>query len=240
MVTPPSSALQFPYATEPIPYNLDDVLALGDFLSPSGWLLKGIDFVFGFNPGDTVTEWVGGDWHGVSVAGSALRQLAEYHQLAGRDVYGVRGSLVSEWSGIAAANAGIYFEKLAIALEGVAPTLRDIASQLQTTAMGIKNMATTLSSLLGRLLDALIAAAISAAAGAATSETGIGALIGAIGAAYGAWSARQIWLEALKTHALAVELMSGTVGLVTGYLGTLRTDLENRLPTASYDHPAIP
>ena len=74
MVSAPSSVLDTPYPQEAIPGLVNEVLGAGDWLSPSHVLLKGIELVFGFNPGEEAARWVAGDWEAVSTVASALDQ----------------------------------------------------------------------------------------------------------------------------------------------------------------------
>ncbi len=239
MVSAPSDVLHYPYPAEPIPAALNEVLQIGDWLSPSHVLLKGIDLVFGFNPGEEVATWVAGDWRGLAVGSSALGQLAEYAAVLGRDIDTARADLLDDWDGHAASAANAYFNQLARAVDALQTPLRGLASQYRTVSAGMLEMAAAVASILEALLDKLIEMGIKALAATATAETVVGGLFFGGWAAYDAYRATKLWTQALEWHGRAVTLANAMIGLCAGYLGALRGAEGLALPAAAYEHPAL-
>lgn len=235
----PSAVLDTPYPHEPIPSLVNEVLGAGDWLSPSHVLLKGIELVFGFNPGEEAARWVAGDWEAVSTASSALGQLAEYAGRLGSVLYGDSRTMLEQWAGNAATSAGSYFDKLALAIDGMGPNLEGIADEFQSVAAGMQEMATAVASILEMLLDKLIEMGMKALAATALSETIIGGVVFGGWAAYDAYKATKLWMQAVEWHGRAVTMSQGIAGLTAGYLGALQ-DLDSITIPNAYDHPGVP
>ncbi|MCW2845525.1 MAG: hypothetical protein JWN22_3441 [Nocardioides sp.] len=236
MVSLPSEVLDTPYPKEPIPAALNEVLGIGDWLSPSHVLMKGIELVFSFNPGEEAARWVAGDWQSVSKAASALDQLAEYAVRLGHLLDGESATMLEQWQGNAATSASSYFEKLAIAVDSMDAALRGVSDEYQAVAAGMQEMATAVASILEQLLDKLISMGVKALAATALSETVIGGVVFGGWAAYDAYRATRLWTQALEWHGRALTASQALVGLTAGYLGALR-DLDSVTLPNSYDHP---
>jgi hypothetical protein len=236
VVSTPSAVLQYPYPSEPIPSTLNEVLQLGDWLSPSHALLKGIELVFGFNPAEQVGEWVAGDWHGMAVGSTALNQLGEYCQALGKDIYQAKNDMLELWDGHAASQANVYFEKLATAIDQLQSPLRGLATEYQTLAAGMLEFASAIASIMEMLLDKLIEMGMKALAATALSETVIGGVIFGGWAAYDAYKANKLWMQAVEWHGRAVTAANGFVGLTAGYLGALHGP-DGLVVPQGYDHP---
>lgn len=233
----PSGVLQYPYPKEPIPSELNEILQLGDWLSPSHVLLKGIELVFGTNPAEWVAEWFVGDWQGMAVGASALEQLAEYCQAMGHDVFAAKDDMMELWEGHAASQANAYFEKLATAIDALQEPLNGLAKEYQTLAAGIMEAASAVAGIMEMLLDRLIEMGMKALAATALSETVIGGVIFGGWAAYDAYKATKLWMQAVEWHGRAVTMANGFVGLTAGYLGALHGPDGLEVP-AGFDHPA--
>ena len=236
MVSLPSEVLDTPYPKEPIPGLVNEILGAGDWLSPSHVLMKGIELVFSFNPGEEAARWVAGDWESVSTAASALDQLAEYAVRLGRLLNDESAEMLTKWQGNAATSAGSYFERFAIAVDSMGAPLQGVAREYQSVAAGMQEMATAVASILEQLLDKLISMGIKALAATATSETVIGGLFFGGWAAYDAYRATRLWTQALEWHGRALTASQALVGLCAGYLGALR-DLDSITLPNAYDHP---
>lgn len=232
----PSEVLQYPYPKEPIPSEINDVLQLGDWLSPSHVLLKGIELVFGFNPAEEVAEWLAGDWQGLSVGATALDQLAEYCAAMGHDVFRAKNDMLELWDGHAASQANAYFEHLATAVDALREPLHGLSTEYQTLAAGILETAGAIASIMEMLLDKLLEMGAKALAATALSETVIGGVVFGGWAAYDAYKATRLWTQALEWHGRAVTAANAFVGLTAGYLGALHGADGLDLP-AGYDHP---
>jgi hypothetical protein len=232
----PSDVLDTPYPKEPIPNLLNEILGAGDWLSPSHVLMKGIELVFDFNPGEEAARWVAGDWEAVSTVASALDQLAEYAVHMGHLLDVDSRAMLQHWDGNAATSAGSYFEKLAVAVDSIGPNLNGIAHEYQSVAAGMQEMATAVASLLEQLLDKLISMGIKALAATALSETVVGGIVFGGWAAYDAYRATRLWTQALEWHGRALTASQALVGLCAGYLGALQ-DLDSIALPAAYDHP---
>ncbi|QIX28130.1 hypothetical protein ncot_17185 [Nocardioides sp. JQ2195] len=235
----PSEALDFPWPQAQIPSGVDVLLGLGDYISPSFYLRKGIEIVIGYDPASWLVSEFAGDWQKVSQAGTALEQLGEYMHLLAKDVNAARVTMNPFWDGNAADNASVYFEKLAVAIDELQTPLDDIAKAYATTATGIKSWGETINDLLGLLLDYLIELGIAAAATAASSWTGVGLAIGGVGTAYLAYKATSTWMKVVEAHGHASTAAKGVIGLTAGPLGMLHVDQDLELPTSAYDHPDV-
>ncbi len=234
----PSGVLGYPYPVEPIPAALNEILDVTSWLTPSEYLRKGIEFVFHFNPGEIVGEWVAGDWHGMSVASSALTQLAEYTQALGRAVHDESAEMMLDWQGHAASSAAAYFENLAITVDQLNEPLRGLAKDYQTVAAGMLEMAESVGNLMHDMEDKLIEMGIKAAAAVALSETVVGSLIAGAWAISDAKKVLDMWREAQAAYELAVTIADAVVGTTAGYLGALDTGDGLELPGA-YANPGL-
>lgn len=239
MVSQPSGVLGYPYPAEPIPSTLNEILDVTSWLTPSEYLRKGIEFVFHFNPGEIVGEWVAGDWHGMSVASSALTQLAEYTQALGRAVHDESAEMMLDWKGHAASSATAYFDGLAVAIDQLNEPLHGLAKDYQTVAAGMLEMAEAVGNIMHDMEDKLIEMGIKAAAAVALSETVVGSLIAGAWAISDAKKVLDMWREAKDAYELAVTITDGVVGTTAGYLGALDTGDGLELPGA-YSNPALP
>jgi hypothetical protein len=239
MTALPSQVLDTPYPTAPIPDLVNEILGAGDWLSPSHVLLKGIELVFGFNPGEEAARWVAGDWESVATVACALQQLGEYAVRLGHVLYDGSDEMLDHWHGNAAVSAGTYFDDLARAIDSIGPQLDGIASEYTTVAAGMQEMAGAVASILEALLDKLIEMGIKALAATATSETVVGGIFFGAWAAYDAYKATKLWVQAVEWHGRAWTASQAVVGLCAGYLGALE-DLDAITIPVGYDHPGTP
>lgn len=238
MTAMPSEVLDTPYPSEPIPDLVNQILGAGDWLSPSHVLMKGIELVFGFNPGEEAARWVAGDWSSVATVASALTQIGEYAVRLGHVLDDGSLDMLEDWHGNAATSAGTYLDQLAQAIDRIRPNLDGIASEYTSVAAGMQEMAGAVASILEALMDKLIEIGIEALAATALSETVIGGVIFGGMAAYSTYRATKLWIQAVEWHSKAWTAVQAVVGLCAGYLGALQ-DLDSiTLPTA-YDHPGV-
>lgn len=238
MAALPSEVLDTPYPQEPIPDLVNQILGAGDWLSPSHVLMKGIELVFSFNPGEEAARWVAGDWESVATVASALQQLGEYAIHLGRALDDGADDMMVGWHGNAAVSADTYFDQLATAIDAIGPNLTGVASEYRTVAAGMQEMAGAVASLLEQLLDKLIGMGIKALAATALSETVIGGVVFGAWAAYDAYRATRLWMQALEWHGRAWTACQAIIGLTAGYLGALEGASTISLPQA-YDHPGV-
>jgi uncharacterized protein YukE len=234
----PSAALDYPWPEAQIPSAVDMLLGLSDWISPSFYLRKGIEFVLNVDPVEWLSGEFAGDWQKVAQASSALTQLGEYMHRVGAEVQAVNADLDATWDGNAAHNAHVYFEQLAVAISGLNAPLNEIADAYSATATGIKSWGETIADLLGLLLDYLIELGIAACATGALSWTGIGLAVGGAGTAYLAYKATSTWMKVIEAHGHASTMAKGVVGLTAGPLAMLNADAELKLPGA-YNHPGV-
>ena len=235
----PSVVLDTPYPKEPIPDLVNQILGAGDWLNVSHWLAEGMDLVFGFNPGKAAAEFVVGDWEKVSTASSALSQLAEYAvRLAGLVDDGAT-AMFAHWDGNAATSADVWFDRFAVAVDGLAQPLQSLAGQYQAAAAGIVQMTAAVTSLLESLGDRLIGIAMrtaTAAAVARVNPTAAGLLHSWI--MYDTYKSVALWTSIIEKHGEALMVMQSITGRCAGYLSTLGGFEGPRLP-GSYNHPHV-
>lgn len=232
----PSVALVAPTATAPIPEIATRILGLQDWLSASNALGLLIDHITGVNPYEWGGRLLAGDWEAFGKAADAAENLGQYLALQGSGVSAVSTALDNGWDGQAAQAAVGWFEAYAGQLTELQSALDGVAESFRTTSAGVQLAAEGLKSALTDLSDLAIAFALELLAAASTSWTGVGAAIGGAAAAYTAWEARQVWLEALQWHGRAVALGEMLPGLIAGYAGMLRGLDGVSLPHGAYDH----
>jgi uncharacterized protein YukE len=235
----PSSELTAPVAHAPLPTALTEAMNIQDWLSPSTYLLKGIELVFGFNPVDWLSEQFGGDWNEVSKSADAIRKLGDYAMAMAHQVDDVARELGLDWTGNAADAAVTHFNRLQASLEDLDDPFSDIATELDQCAVGMQQTAEAIGSIMTILLDHLIDLGICALATAASSWTGVGALIGGGATAYKIYKCERTWDQVVTAHDAAVTAAEGTVGLVAGWTSFVNMDEDLVLSGGAYDHPAV-
>ena len=76
-------------------------------------------------------------------------------------------------------------------------------------------------------------------AATATSETVVGGIFFGAWAAYDAYKATKLWMQAIEWHGRAWTACQAVIGLTAGYLGALQ-DLDTITIPNGYDHPGVP
>lgn len=235
-MTGPSDALDQPFPHESIPSSLDTILDLGSWLSPSKYLDKGIEFVFGTNPAQMLSDYVVGDWKSLSTASSALDQLAEYFEAYGNEV-GVSNDLMQfHWTGHAAERADAYFSSLADTVNDFAPELRGLSSRYQDIAVALVEFAKLVSDAVDWMEDTLIGIGVKLIADALLAETVVGSI------AVSAWVISDAGRVVHRLHELIEAydkltlVVKGLVAGGAGAIGAVGGIPELALPP-SYDAP---
>jgi hypothetical protein len=231
-VRDPSAVLTAPQAEPLIPPAMDTFLHLGDLISLGHWALVAIDKMGGPNIAQEVGEWFAGDWSEVSRSADALRKLGEFCDVTAQGITADLEKLRVTWDGNAAAAASTYFLGLADSLAAQQANFDDIASQFDSTAFGVKEMANAVGSLVESLADWAIAAGISLAAGAASSATVIGGILGAGGAGYSLWQGGKVVKEILEIRAKVWVACEALLGLIAGSLSSIEGFSTVELPGA--------
>ncbi|MBB6628308.1 hypothetical protein H5V45_13360 [Nocardioides sp. KIGAM211] len=238
-MTAPSFTLDKPYPGEPVPEDLNTFIGLHDWLHPTEIIRKAIEYIFSFNPGEMVADWVGGDWKAVSEAGVAPEQMNEYVGRFGYEINQVRIDMMDDWEGHAASAADKYFELLALQIDEVSSHLHVASQQYHFLAGGILALAEEASNGVHEIEDKLIAMGVKAIAAAALSETVVGSLI------FGAWAASDAkkcvdrWLKVYERYETTITVVHTSIGALETLLGSFPSTGEMVLP-AGYDHPGVP
>jgi hypothetical protein len=238
----PIDALDTPYPSQPIPDSFEEIIDFTSWLNPVEYLRKALDFVMehglGVNPAEEVEKWVAGDWKGVAIASSALDQLSEYVRFLAREVNDDSSEMLLSWDGNAATSAHGYFQTLAVDLEEVGQNLRGLATEYQTVAAGVQDMAMAVGGLMHDMEDKLIEMGIKLIATAALSETIIGSLIAGAWAISDAHKVIEMWTRCREAYELAVKVGEAFVGACARYLGALDEGNNLALPRG-YDSPVV-
>lgn len=236
----PKSLLKEPVAEQTIPDAMDKALSFPDFFSLGHWVYIFIDEVCGgVNPAEWVAKELAGDWEAVAKAGSALKNLAEFHEAFAVEIDNGSQGMFQAWEGKAASAASDYFGKIPDALRDQISALKDVGEQFETAAFGVWSTAKTIVSLLELLFDLAIGFVIEAAATAASSWTGVGAIAGGSAMLLTIAKAISVWMDICKYHGLAWTICTGTTGTIAGYLGNLHGFKDHPLPAGSYDYSGV-
>jgi hypothetical protein len=239
MAAEPSSLLTEPSDSH-VMETVNNFIGFPQYISPSYWLGVAMKKVCGVNPFEWVGEQFAGDWKAIAKASDALKNLAEFNAAYATSLKGQADPLFgSEWSGNAATNADQYFDRLMKLLNDQVAPLNAVARQFNSATVGVLEAADAIKGLLEGLLDMLILLGIELAATAASSWTIVGGIIGGIASAATFWRCVSLWKQIIEAHGLAWQICQVTVGLIAGYLGTLKGLKMQPLPNTSYDHPGV-
>ena len=234
----PSTALTAPQAHSLVPEPVDVLLHIGDLVSLGHWALVAIDKMGGPNLPGEIGSWFAGDWEAVSRSADALRKLGSFCHLAAAGVEGDMRALQKDWEGHAAGAASSYFFGLAQDLSEMQVHLDDIAQQFESTAFGVKELASSVGNLVESLVDYAIMAGVELAAAAATSWTVVGGVLGSAGAAYSIIRGALVVREILEIRATVWTACEAVLGLIAGSLSAIRGFSTVALP-AAYDNPLV-
>lgn len=228
----PAAQLSAPQADPLIPPTMDAFLHIGDLVSLGHWAIVAIDQMGGPNIAAEIGEWFAGDWSEVMRSADALNNLAAFCESASSGLDDELATMMAGWQGEAASSAASYFGQLAGELGTQAANFRDIASQYESTAFGVEEMANAVGSLVESLADYAIAAGISLAAAAASSWTVIGGILGGGAAAYSILKGAQTIKLILDLRAKVWVACEALMGLIAGSLSAIDGFQAVALPSA--------
>ncbi|MFC7451228.1 hypothetical protein [Rhodococcus daqingensis] len=239
MGTKPAEALRPPEGSDPIPDLLEDALGLS-VLSPSFYVQKFCESIFGVNPWDWAAEQLSGDWDGVKRAGDAVHNLAAYNAAVGASIRDGIEALDGSWHGAAADSARRYFDDLAKSVARQEGPLKDIGMQMDQLAIAMYELSKAVGDALSSITDKAIIALVEIAAGEMLIASGFGAAAAAGSFALAALQVTEMlakWNAILdhwtKTWSTVQALMAGIVGTAAG---AEFVDLPP-LPQTAYTHP---
>ncbi len=213
-------------------------LAVLDNISLSNWMLKGFDFVFGFNPLEKVSEFFIGDWQAVARGGRALGNAGTAFDDLAYNVQGGAIAVNTVWHGNAADAAYAHFTDLATQVEGLVGPLGEIAKQFDMIAHGVWSAAEAVTGWVKGMADAAIIAGIAVAAGTVTAETGIGAVVGYGVATLQVAEMLTMWAEATAAMTNLYSLVQTALGVIESQLAFLReADLPQMAGLDAYRSP---
>ncbi|NJC69099.1 hypothetical protein HC031_05085 [Planosporangium thailandense] len=206
---------------------VDDVkythpLSFMDDISISNWMLKGFDFVFGFNPLDKASEFFIGDWQAVAKGGVAIGRAADALHDLGYNVQGGAIALRGGWTGVAAGAAYQHFTGLAGGIDDLVNPIREISKQFDSIAHGVYSVSEAVTGWLKGIADAAIIAGIAAAAGTVTAETGVGAVVGYGVATVEVCEMLNMWADATAAMSKVYGFVQGAVGAIDALLPMLQ------------------
>ncbi|WP_432830709.1 hypothetical protein [Dactylosporangium sp. CA-092794] len=221
-VREPQQRLREPEPQEPtgpggIPVGLLDTLSL------SGAALYTARAVFGFDPVERLTGPLLGDWERIAACGTVLRQLAALCSDIAVNIAAGDRTLMTYWSGNAAAAADDYITTLAVRTDRLADPITTIGQLHEQAATVVFTVAETIKGVVTTLIDLAVAAAAIMAAGTALIETGVGPLVAAgvaatiIGELYETYDTGT---AALRT---AYNVLTGLAGLIAAASSRLET-----------------
>jgi hypothetical protein len=222
---------------------VDDVkythpLSFMDDISISNWMLKGFDFVFGFNPLDKASEFFMGDWQAVAKGGVAIGRAADALHDLGYNVQGGAVTLRGGWTGVAADAAYQHFTGLAGGIDDLVNPMREMSKQFDSIAHGVYSISEAVTGWLKGIADAAIIAGIAATAGTVTAETGVGAVVGYGVATVEVCEMLNMWADATSAMSKAYGLVQGAVGAIDALLPMLQNaNLPNLSGYTAYSNP---
>ncbi|WP_072687393.1 WXG100 family type VII secretion target [Rhodococcus marinonascens] len=238
-MTEPTSALTTPVAEDPVPNLLENALD-GSLTGPSylvGEAMVFCDMVGTNDPWAIVSDQLAGDWQAVQTAGKSLEGLAEFNTLMAKELSSATSTARESWKGEAAAEAERYFSELSEVVGRQSSAIRSMAKQLDQTSMGVYEASESIKDLIGMLIDSLIGVTVSAAASVVAASSGLGAPAALAFLASALLMAKRAWDFVGMIHKWLGRAWAGaqaTVGLMAGYLGTVKDTPLPALPTSSY------
>ncbi len=219
---------------------LSAINAVGEFLSPSGWLMKLAELEMGKDPVKWCQSWLAGDWAAFARCAETWRNLGRSCDALARNIGAGVTRVDGTWQGNAADAALHYFDVLRRNLEEMRDSLYAMGDEYQLISQSVSATGQALGECVGLILDALITASIAVAAGTAGGWTGCGA---AMGYALGAVEAQVILKEWERMTALvnaAQVVMNTSCASIGRFGGQIAAGLGSfPLPRTSYDHPAV-
>lgn len=239
MADSPSSQLKEPTASDPVPDLLENVIGVSQYISVSYWVGEAIGLVTGVNPGEWVAEKFAGDFEAVQKAGIACENLGAFNSDFANVVTSGLTKVADGWQGNAADTAHEYFTRVANAIADQESTLNAMGREFKQAAVGMYETANAVKGFMETLFDYLIAIGLELAAAAASSWTIIGPILSGAAAAVTISKAMGTWGKVLDAHTVAWDAAQGLVGVMAGYLSTLKDRDLQALPESNYDHPGV-
>ncbi|TKG70809.1 hypothetical protein [Prauserella endophytica] len=239
MADSPSSQLTAPTSSDPVPDLLENVIGVSQYISVSYWVGEAIELVTGVNPGAWVAEKFAGDFEAIQKAGIACENLGAFNSDFAAAINKGLTTVATGWEGNAADTANEYFTRVANAIADQESTLTAMGREFKQAAVGMYETANAVKGFLEMLFDYLIAIGIELAAAAATSWTVIGPILSGAAAAVTISKAIGTWGKVLDAHTAAWNSAQALVGVMAGYLSTLKDNELQALPESNYDHPGV-
>lgn len=211
----------------------------------------------GFNPLQTITDNVSGNWSALQKSADAIRKLADYNGAYHQAIDDAMGITDQSWKGNAADNARQFFTTLTDALDAQVGPMKKIADDIDAFALSSYHMANGLAAIVQLIGDYAIqwlitkmAAIAKRIAAAAAASTVVGAPVAAgLTAAANALDAVAVAIAsalALQVVKLIGQLSSwvnaaqGLIGAISAaILSAVETGKIPELPAKSYDHPGV-
>ncbi|MGH3470314.1 MAG: hypothetical protein ACRDQF_21560 [Thermocrispum sp.] len=237
MADSPSSQLKEPTASDPVPDLLENVIGVSQYISVSYWVGEAIELVTGVNPGEWVAEKFAGDFGAVQKAGIACENLGAFNNDFASVITTGLTTVADGWQGNASDAANEYFTEVAKAIADQESALNAMGREFKQAAVGMYETANAVKGFMETLFDYLIAIGIELAAAAASSWTIIGPILAGAAAAVTISKAMGTWGKVLDAHTLAWDSAQALVGVMAGYLSTLRDRELQALPESNYNHP---
>jgi uncharacterized protein YukE len=221
------------------PENPPNKAGIFEYVSPSAWILKGLEVIVGRDPVTETQEKMFGDWEAlgrmISVmtnAGLALHDIAINLQSGATSLQGF-------WQGNAGDTAYRYFTDLATAVDQLRPAFTAIADEYQIMTDAVWAAGDALGGIIKGMCDAALISSAAAVGGSATAWTGGGAGIGYGIAALAATDVLYLWGQAM----VVFQNVNATVLAFRTALNSNISDLDAvSLPVigggAGYVHPA--
>ncbi|MBB2946746.1 uncharacterized protein YukE [Actinoplanes lutulentus] len=213
-------------------------LAFLDYISPTSWIMKGLDTVLGFDPIQEVQNKIVGDWETFARMPSVLNSAATaLHDVAINTQSG-SSSLQEYWQGNAGDAAYRYFSDLSSAIDRLRAPLLKIGEEYKVMANAVWSAGDAIGGILKAMCDTAIIMGIAAVGGTVTAATGAGAAIGYGVAAVSTAAVLHQWGQITKYLALA----NTAIMTFRSALNLNLSDLDSvKLPIigggAGYDHP---
>ncbi|MEU4626857.1 hypothetical protein AB0G04_43625 [Actinoplanes sp. NPDC023801] len=209
-----------------------------EYISPSAWILKGLEIIVGRDPVTETQTKMFGDWEAIGRMISVMNNASlAMHDIA-INVQSGATALPGLWQGNAGDTAYQYFTDLATAIDELRPAFAAIAEEYRIMTDAVWAAGDALGGVIKAMCDAALLASAAAVGGSATSWTGGGAAIGYGIAAIAATDVLLLWGQAMA-------LFQNVNGVVLAFRSAMNRSVSDlaavQLPAigggSGYDHP---
>jgi len=212
----------------------------GDLISPTWWVNEVINFVWGFNPLEYVTQQLVGDWEGFARCAQVWEQLGKATGAIGQNVRNGLTWVSAGWQGRAADAAVGYFDHTQQALVSTGELFHEYYRVYYDVATDVWLGAKAIADFLKTMSDIVISLGFKLLSAKALSPTLIGAQILWGIAAYDIYRVLNLWDDVMKVVGKVQLVLNGFAAFaLTPTPDTINRLKALRMPANEYDHPGV-